>query len=148
MNLCGDAGQIRAHLASPAPYNRIARILMTHNTACGIIPEATLQTSGLVSVCRGEKGDRGVYRLARRESGSVTAGCTGMERNSYLIHVPHLEDTERDALTSSGTVAGLCPVTEANQVFRIRGGAVEGSDAGIAVDNAWQAGQQRVRSSR
>lgn len=67
----------------------------------------------------------------------MTAGCTGIEWNWYLIQVPYLEDTERDALIYSGTVAGLCSATEANQVFRIRGGRHLAGE-----------GRQRVRNSR
>jgi formimidoylglutamate deiminase len=62
-----------------------------------------------------------------------------------LVHATHLTDAETDRLASSGAVAGLCPVTEANlgdgifptRVYLDRGGAFGiGTDSNVAIDAA------------
>ena len=60
-----------------------------------------------------------------------------------LIHATHLDDEERDALATSGAVAGLCPITEASLGdgifdcvrYRNSGGRYGiGSDSNIQID--------------
>ena len=62
-----------------------------------------------------------------------------------LIHATHLTDDETDRLASSGAVAGLCPITEANlgdgifpaQRYLAGGGCIGiGSDSNILIDAA------------
>lgn len=70
---------------------------------------------------------------------------TGLDARWCLIHATHLTDIETDALASSGAVAGLCPVTEANLGdgifpalrFLEAGGRIgTGTDSNILIDAA------------
>jgi formimidoylglutamate deiminase len=60
-----------------------------------------------------------------------------------LVHATHLTDAERTALSRSGAVAGLCPITEANlgdgifpaAAFLDEGGTIAiGSDSNVRID--------------
>ncbi len=68
-----------------------------------------------------------------------------IDKRWCLIHATHLTDGETDRLTSSGAVAGLCPITEANlgdgifpaQRYLAGGGCIGiGSDSNILIDAA------------
>jgi formiminoglutamate deiminase len=69
----------------------------------------------------------------------------GLDKRWCLIHATHLSDAETDALAASGTVAGLCPITEANLGdvifpalrFLTAGGRIgTGNDSNILIDPA------------
>ena len=62
-----------------------------------------------------------------------------------LIHATHLTDQEADALATSGAVAGLCPITEANlgdgtfpalRYLQAGGRIATGTDSNILIDPA------------
>ncbi len=62
-----------------------------------------------------------------------------------LVHATHLTDSETDRLATSGAVAGLCPVTEANlgdgifpaARFLLAGGCIgTGTDSNVLIDPA------------
>ncbi len=62
-----------------------------------------------------------------------------------LIHATHLTDQETDALATSGAVAGLCPITEANlgdgtfpalRYLQAGGRIATGTDSNILIDPA------------
>ena len=49
--------------------------------------------------------------------GARSSGCSSTMRSRErwcLVHATHMNDDETDALARSGSVAGLCPTTEAN----------------------------------
>lgn len=67
----------------------------------------------------------------------------GIDARWCVVHATHMDEGERQALAASGTVAGLCPTTEANLgdgIFPIveylaAGGAFGvGSDSNISID--------------
>jgi formimidoylglutamate deiminase len=69
----------------------------------------------------------------------------GLDERWCLIHATHLTDAETDALAASGSVAGLCPITEANLGdgifpalrFLNAGGRIgTGTDSNILIDPA------------
>ena len=66
-----------------------------------------------------------------------------VDKNWCLVHATHMNDEEITILATSGAVAGLCPVTEANlgdgifpaDRFLNRGGSIGlGTDSNIAID--------------
>ena len=72
-------------------------------------------------------------------------GHAALDERWCLIHATHLTDKETDALATSGAVAGLCPITEANLGdgifpalrFLSAGGRIAtGTDSNILIDPA------------
>src|SRR5260370_19658964 len=76
-----------------------------------------------------------------------------------LVHATHMEDEETHGLASSGAVAGLCPVTEANlgdgifnasDYLRVRGRYGIGTDSNVSIGVAAELRQleyaQRLRA--
>lgn len=62
----------------------------------------------------------------------------GIDRRWCIIHATHMNDMETTRLAQSGTVAGVCPITEADLgdgIFRAAEFRIEGGSLGIGTDS-------------